>query len=292
MATTPTAEQANPFNEQLFRCFEQLNVVNGLLYFLDRRADEMKKEIRESLKQRREKRTTGADLPFRFTSSSVPVSDLSVDTTTYASGGFSSLNEAWVETLDDIVKRDAAVTVAQGYEIFESFLYGVLATYFLHFQAEADAAKAAKFKKKNAHQGAAPTDWIFWRRFAQFAFQENKEVFKALRHLAPSIAATETTNWRKQDLKLWYEVVSEVRHGATHTDGVITGARIKKRGWTKHHKMLLEIKFPSTLDANGNYSLRIPTQKAQSALEVFADYGFAVYKSLSMMKGYNWRVLR
>ncbi len=277
--------RTNPLQQPIRALFQRLNLINGLLFFLEARSTDVRNLVTQSLKNNRER------LPTVFTSCSLSVLDLSaVKYAPCASGGFMAKDQSYIDAIDEIVRRNSAATVSQAYEAFETYLKDQLANFYFAHPADADSKKLSDFGADKKAVGLDSTQLSYWRAYVTYACHgsiNNDKYFRLIRKLAPDFATAEKSNVREIELTEWYAAASEVRHAVTHADFTIKPARID--GWNSDRRRNLfawfsvEPKVPLV----GN-RLRIDRKCAERALSIFGDYAFQVFKHLSLAKRYKW----
>jgi hypothetical protein len=274
---------SNPIKQTLDSLFEHLNPVNGLLFHLYSQLKNFHQLFQRSFDESNfaiSHTGAGARLVIRDITV-MPKGDF------YPLKGFVTRGEEYLELTDTLLHRNAAWAVAQGYEIFETFLYDVVAYLLLQEPGKAEINKLQNFDKK---KGAGRTkDISYWKEYVRWAYRgkQNREIFKYLRKLAPSIEGVETNNALGFELNEWYSTVTEVRNAVTHTDLMIPIKNLQ--GWSPERKDLLEEHFPGSW-ASDSYILGINHKKAEKVLIHFAEYGYILFKELSRACGYEWRV--
>jgi hypothetical protein len=140
----------------------------------------------------------------------------------------STSTTGYLDTARALIAREAAWTVSQAYEAFETFLKDIVATYLQANKNQADSERIAKLDKKLPTLNN--TDIAYWKEYVNsYRGRNSSELFGCLRRLAPTLAMAEQNNNRQLDLILWYQRVSEVRHAATHSAMIIRKNRLK--GW-------------------------------------------------------------
>jgi len=276
--TTP-----NPIQLPLRVLFSRLNILNGLLTVLDVRLTEIRKVI-----EKRVQAKTG-EMPAILAGCSLPVLDLtSPETKWYPSGGFYAADEGYVVAIDDLLYMYSAVVVSQGYEAFETFLFEIAAAYLHTKPGKADTEVKRKFELKGKNGGAKTSDLAYWQQYVRcYRGDNNDKIFSLLRVLAPGICQCENSNPHGVDLVAWYDMVSEVRHAATHKDFLVKRASISD--WSKEKMEGFSGVFSIGPEIAGEgYKLRIKVKQAEKALSMYGSYAFVIFKFLSIQDGYSW----
>lgn len=277
----------NPLNTPIYDLFYHLNTLNGLLFTLDNQLSNFEKLYRESIFK------TSFDISIIFSGASLAIRDLTEWPKDgwaryYPSGKFSSKGEEFFELIKVLLARESAWTVSQAYEAFERFLKDISATFLCENQDLAEIKNVEKFESDKKSKNLIKTDAVFWRTYVDYHYRTNSDKLKFLRKLCPDISKGETQNNRVIDLTEWFDVVEELRHCATHSNFLIKINRMKN--WSKTKKEKLQKYFPGNIIEEG-YQLNITSKDATFCLELFSEYSFQIFKSLSLLKGYDWNIL-
>ncbi len=196
----------------------------------------------------------------------------------YPTDTFSSQDEKFLEVMNELLGRVALWTIAQAFEIFGTFLYDSAAA-LLH-------AKPSLTKKIPASVSAPNIN--YWKDFVRNEYRRNDELFKYLRKVAPNLAAVEQNNNRIIDLTDWYSVIAEVRHATTHAGFVIKNPKFQQMSVSQ--QAILNDYFVDG-SAESGYVLKADVDNVYENLRLLAEYGFAIFKSLSQEQGYIWDIL-
>jgi len=272
------------------KLFRRANLLYGLLYQLERRIDDAKKNLKPIIKKTSKHKT-----PRVFIGSTLPVTDLDGSTDDgwlkwYPSGGFQVRDRRYLSSLDAIVSRNAAWAVSQGYEGFETFLKDISASYLYRNKSKANSTKLTKFNDAPASSGLLLSKLEYWRAFVTYSCRggrNNKKYFALLRNLAPGLSQGEVTNNRNLDLPKWYGAASEVRHAVTHADFELKPERWD--GLTDDLKILSQLWFPCKMKS-GRRLLNLSIKHAERDLRTFCEYGFMIFKHLSKTRDYDWDI--
>ncbi|MGB3717442.1 MAG: hypothetical protein WA996_23710, partial [Candidatus Promineifilaceae bacterium] len=199
--------------------------------------------------------------------------------------------EEYFQMLDAIIQLESAWTVSLGYESFKSFINDIAAAYLVKHHMMVDRNKLKRLDKFNEKRDCAPQpgEISYWRAYADFL--KTDKVFSLLRRLDSDdrIGKVERRNHRGINLTEWFGVVSQVRQATVHNSAVIKKAKIEE--WSQHKKQdILYRIFPGTYGENG-YILQLTREHANNALKMFAEYAFVIYRSLSNIYGYEWKMV-
>lgn len=278
----------NPIQSPLDDLFAGLNRLNGLLHLLKSQLDNLRKLLNEIVDK------GNLDLSSMLAGTSLAIRDLTEYPKNgwavyYPSGKFVSQGEEYLQKIDVLVSRESAWTISQAYEAFETFLKDITAA-FLHINSQyADTEKLTKSNSKLKKLSLEPTDIEYWKNFIRLNYRKNIDLLKFLREIAPELKEAEKQNNYAIDLTEWYTVVTEVRHAATHSNMLIKSR--KMLSWSPGTHQLLTHFFPGKNTA-GCYTLELSRKDAETSLRLFAEYAFAVFKCLSKLENYDWKVLK
>jgi hypothetical protein len=263
-----------------------------MFFFFENRISSSRKDSEQFAKLRRLWKR-----PFTISGVSIPISDITGKTDKgwhlhYASGGFHVQDHEFLQTLDKIIRRNAAWTVSQTYERFEAFLYDISAHYLHVNQGDADKKEKEKFENNCKTGLPSPNSVNYWKQFVRFCYRgkNNNKIFCLIRNLAPQLPIAEKKNNRGADLPLRYEFFSEVRHAVIHADFIVKDDRIAR--WSKEKQYRLLRLFPANRENNKEgYRLAFTPKAAEEAIRYVAEYAFQTFKALSLSKGYEWNIL-
>jgi len=181
-------------------------------------------------------------------------------------------------TFADILEHINLFIVSQAYEAYETFLLDSVA--YLHYSqpATADKQKLEKWAHKGNNDPSTLEDWSHYVRHT-YRGKNNRELLSWIRQLALQVEKVETWNTLGMDLKEWFAAASEVRHAATHSNGLIKRENVDRLSCVG--QAVLRKQFPGIDTADG-YHLDLDTKSAREALQVFHNYAYAIHKSLSL----------
>ena len=277
----------NPLHVPIHRLFEKLNFLYFQINCFQKRIERLKKDIRKNVAKHET-----FQIENLFHGTSLVITDLTGPTDNgwllkYRTGKHYVKGEEFVEQLDWFLEREASLTVQQGYEVFESFLYDITASFL---QANPKEYEIGSFKNHLPKSG--PYDLKIWKSAVRGLFRRkpNSELIDYLREFGGNLKKAESQENNNRDLNLrdWFEITTQLRHGTTHSYG-----RIKKKGLDKLSKDqldLLQVIYPGQF-IDGEYEINLTFESAKSAITTYAEYGFAIFKSLSIEQGYEWKYL-
>ncbi len=278
----------NPIVQPLTKLFEQLNTLNGFLFHLNSHLCNHRRQIMDLINGGK------LDLSRLTAGSSLVIRDLSEFPEDgwaryYPAGAFSTQGEEYIQIIDDLISRESAWTISQAYEAFESFLKNTTATFLNtsdnHKKYEAVFQNNLNNFRKKRGKSLNPTVVAYWIEFINYSYKKNDEIFGLLRMIAPELSRLEKRNNRTTDLTVWYTVITEVRHGITHSNRVIKNERIKGKWLQNEHSLLL--KQINCVVNNHDYILNPTMKSATNILSLFGEYGFVIFKCLSKLENYD-----
>lgn len=199
--------------------------------------------------------------------------------------------DEYKEIIGNLLKRESAFTIAQGYEFFETFLKDIIA-YTFHTIPEAWENYIKKNIKKN--MGNDLNGWKDKIRknkiFGDIKREKNnKHLFECLRGISSKISDAESKNNKSLCLEDWYEVYSEVRHAVTHSGSEIEKSIIEK--WPPERKSILEKYFPCK-ETDNSFKLNIEVDGANRILTLLCEYAFLIFKNISIVYNLNWEIFK
>jgi len=259
---------ANPFQSPLDELFTRFNILNGLLSFLEDYLNNFRKSLMENIDK------GSIDQSHLFSGTSLVIQDLSEWhedrwARYYPTGKFVRQGEAYLQIVDVLMHRECAWTISQAYEAFQTFLKDITATYlWIH--------------------GGEDKDIEHWKESVREHCWKKVDFLALLREIAPELKEVEQQNNRTIELSEWHSVAAAVRHAATHSNMLIKSNEMHKWSQVKHD--LLAHFFPGTY-TDGGYRLDLCRKDADSNLNLFAEYAFTVFKSLSKLDSYRWNML-
>ena len=182
-----------------------------------------------------------------------------------------------------LIQRESMRSIAYCYEVLESYMFDITAK-FLYLNREKH--------KDLIQQKLKPTDESlegYSDSIRSLRGKNNKEILSLIRKISNHFSEAELKNNERVDLKDWFEVLSRVRHGIIHSN-----FRLKKepkRPLTASEKGILDRYFPN-IDNTDFFDLKIDKENANKILDLIIEYGILIFKSLSIVGGYNWKIFK
>lgn len=200
----------------------------------------------------------------------------------YPTDGVAGLGDGHLAALDELVTRVAAWTVSLAYESFESFLKDVLTEALSEFAGHKD-----KIWPKSVLDALSRSSMAEGREALERSFKSNAERLKQLRRISPRLEEAELKNNRSLNLQLWFIVATEVRHAVTHSNFLIKLRWTNK--WSPEQFAILNRCFPH-VDTSDGRDLQLAEKNAKDAVQLFGEYGYAIFKVLRIEAGREWTI--
>ena len=180
--------------------------------------------------------------------------------------------------IDELISREGMRNLATAYEILESFLFNLTAS-FLKLNPE--LLKSAKKIK-------APIKDSLYKKIRLYRERNNKELFKLIRSLSPTFKRFETQNNLGINLKDWYITLSHVRHSIVHS---LFNLHFDKVNFSKYQRQLFDSYF--SYELHGEVAkLNLSYEQANRLIVMIGEYGFLLFKSYSIEMNKDWRIFK
>jgi hypothetical protein len=194
-------------------------------------------------------------------------------------------SEDFADKNDQLIQVISSLLVAQAYDATETFLKRILILYFENnpqIGIETIGKLNCKWNKKE----------IDWEDTVKKLRQgeNNKELLNIFRILSPEFNEAEIANNRSLDLRIWFNMISIVRHSIVHSNTILKPELFNGLG--NNGQKILTFFFNVENENSGNKKLIISAKQASRAMEIFCEFGFLMFKSLSKTANLNWRILR
>jgi hypothetical protein len=130
-------------------------------------------------------------------------------------------------------------------------------------------------------KGLSEKDVAYWKEFVAYAYRNSKNILAKVRQtFARNLRGIEEDNQSMVDLPQWFELVTELRHTVTHSDGVTI--KFNKQ-WPPEMKNQF---FPGT-ETEFGFRFLLDISHARRNVELFAEYAYVIFKCLSLEQGYD-----
>lgn len=278
----------NPLLSALVKFHKRLNTSCGLLYLLESNIRNVEYKIKKYIE------TNHSTEPVMYSGSRVPFTDLTGPTDNGwlfhypTEEAFCVADQDYVDAINKAMCQFVGKTIAEMYEAFETFLKDITASYLKINSDVTNAEKQTKFDDSGKSVNLTKGSIKYWRAYVEYCNRDganNRGIFKMLRKLSPDLRIAETQNVLGVDLQNWYQAVSTVRHAVTHSN-----YEINDNAWDKlnDNQRILLRKYFSFKTKNAIRYLCITRGDCDKVAEMFAAYGFSIFKSLSIQQGYDW----
>src|SRR5699024_2568879 len=123
-----------------------------------------------------------------------------------------------------------------------------------------------------------------------FRRTNNSKLMSFVRKLGINLEKAESERYNNRALNYidWFAVTTQLRHGTTHKLDEIDKKGLDKL--SENQRKLLQEVYPGEFKEN-IYKLKLTPKSAKTALSRYVEYGFAIFKSLSLKHGYKWEFL-
>jgi hypothetical protein len=118
----------------------------------------------------------------------------------------------------------------------------------------------------------------------------NEELLNVLRLISTDFSISEINNNSGINLNNWYKIISVVRHSITHADSVLSIDVYNGLG--KDGQKLLKKFFSYEKSNDDGFTLSLSKSQINGLFKIMAEYGFLIYKCLSIEAGTTWRILK
>lgn len=189
--------------------------------------------------------------------------------------------EDYETELNRILIRECAFSIAQCYERLETFIKNSLA---LHLSFNSPSSTTFHKALTGLH-----TYSEFKKGVRNIRSKDNKDLFKVLRKSCPFYQGFEKQNNFGCNLYEWYKVYSLVRHAITHQSSIVSESQFNKL--TSFQLELLKFYFPGTVKGQVYY-IEIQISDARKTIKRVAEFGFTIFKSLSIHNHKPWNILK
>ncbi len=277
----------NPLFPTLQELFENLNLLRGLLLVLEKRFDNYRKQVIND----------NVDLSYLFSASSLVIRKLTEFPKDgwakhYPTGRFIASGQKYLEALNQLIERESAWTVSQGYERFESFLLDIVTIFLVNnnkfAKEEEKKSKLKELKTKYKSKKPQINNYDLWRSVLKVYYKDKKIVLENILEWAPDFKDAIENNNRNIDLLKWYSVVKDVRDAATHSNLIIKNGILQKILQSQEKKAILEEYFPGKHSSIG-YELTL-SKKTDYNLKIFAEFALEIFNNLSIKANYDYNI--
>ena len=274
----------NPLWPSIKNLSKHLNLLNGLIAHLDFLLDDFREKVAKTLTEK------NLDTSILYSGSRLAITDLNKFNGGHFFFGpkevmFKAEGEEYFQMVDALIQREAAWTVAHGYESFNTFIDEIAASYLVTHNNTVDEKMLKRLDKYNGRVSKIqPAEFSYWKDYSTFI--GCKDALALLRRIdsKQEITRIENHNNRKIKLAEWLNAAYLVRNATVHEYAIIPTGEIEK--WPKKTIDMLHSYFPGVYKENG-YILQLEVEHARDAIQLFAEYAYIIFRSLSLFQGYR-----
>ena len=192
------------------------------------------------------------------------------------------LSEYETET-NALINRERAFSAAHCYERLESFMKDILLQYYLD-----STLSAANLKLYSKLSSTDPVE--IRREISRRTGKNNVDLLRTFRKIAPSFEKFEKRNIREVDFTLWYKVFAVFRHSVTHRSGKLSIDSEDYKSLDSKSREILKEYFPN-INVENELIFELAQSDGERIFRMTCEYGFQIFKAVSLQNGYEWRVL-
>ena len=275
----------NPYNQNLITFFNKLNFLFGSFNLLGNQLKHLENLFKDSL----EKNNYTPEIIRAFCCllmQDVTEKPKSLCHNKYNVGKFEIKGDEYFEHLNLVKTREASWCISQSFEAFERFLRKMI--YMTHELKPACITdkKRNKFEDKCPRKSKDKKNYLV--NYVDHTYNSNKKLLTFLKKYSDYYKQFSNQNYSNLKFEDWFKLVSEARHAIIHNEMVI---RYNKFNWKILNPRFMKKYFPGILSENG-YLLQFENKNARLNLEIFLEFGFLIYKSLSAEFDYDIISLR
>jgi hypothetical protein len=182
-----------------------------------------------------------------------------------------------VESIEKLISQNGMTFLANCYELLESFLFNIIGEFLNVYPSY---QKLLKEKKENLTDKKE-----FLRKY--YRSKNNTELFKLLRAISTEYDKSEKNNNTGMNLKDWYYVISNVRNSIVHSLHII---KTKDLNFNKHQMSIFKTFFTHEKFKDSE-KLIMSDKESNKQINLIAEFGFMIFKSLSITEDNDWRIL-
>lgn len=178
--------------------------------------------------------------------------------------------------LEDLIAKEGMICIANCYEILESLMYDLYTEY------------KRSYESHESHE-SIKEDFKTIRSLVKKDFGNNIDLFKQLKRVCEEIQAHSlpSQNWKKLDLLNWLKVLNQVRHCIVHSQFVLKKSTLSK--FNPEMRKILDKYFPY-IETNEGLALKLNHTKSEYQIQCILDFGYFLFKSLSIDSDLEWKI--
>lgn len=270
----------NPLYPALKELFKNLQVLGGLLFVLDK---DIKQIIDNKNKIDYKYLLAGYCLVIRKLSESSEIGYKY-----YPTGNFVVKGQKYLDALNQLIERESAWAIAQGYERYKSFLYDIVSIFlasndeFVKAEEKENYIQSCKEKLKLNKSQLNNKEW---RLILESYYHGKLDILEKIKKWIPNFRNVILDNNRNINLFLWYCVLAKVRDAVTHSNLIIKNEILNNILQSHERKTILEEYFPGK-KSNIGYELHINREKANLNLGIIGEFALEIFNNLSINANY------
>ena len=181
----------------------------------------------------------------------------------------STFKENYALEVEKVLSREFGLAFSQCYEAFETLLKDFI---YLKIQTDENFREKLKSDKDYSREKLKGGEDIF------------KLVKKACGKRFVKYSKENNNNFKLSEL---FKVISELRHSITHSKGKLKTSKIPN---DKYYESLFEHLLPLNKLENESIQLNFDYKIFDKLIIYLSEFGFQIYKMLSLEDNYEWRI--
>lgn len=270
---------ANPFLDELDTFFNKIVDLQFSLFQISTVLKRDLKKHQEAIKNDNEEKFKAG--------SRLGISDLTGETDNGWAINFPTNHSKLIENseyeneIKNFISREAGYSIAQACEAFVRYLKNVVALQLFHKKET-----ALELSQKFSNCETAEEHKVQLRNIRKL--RSTKLLFQILEESSDEFAEMNKNNNLNIKLTSFYETLAFVRHKVTHSSSRFKKSEI--RDWDNEKKSIFDHYF-STIPIENELLLKMERLQAQRILKRTAEFGYIIFKSLSLHNCYEWDVI-
>ncbi len=176
------------------------------------------------------------------------------------------------EELRRIISAECCYTFAQTYESLERFIKDCIVT-----RTKTDVRYKEYLEKK------------YKKVFCRDILRGSSDIFDCIKKAGnPYFNKISNSNNSTIKFKEYWDIISQVRHGIIHSSSKIEIVKIHK---TPYHFKLFDRLFSYKNINDEVLEIQLDYKKTKNLQKIISEFGFQIFKSISMAEGLDWDIL-
>lgn len=199
--------------------------------------------------------------------------------------GYKVSNIDYLEKNEQLIQVFSSTLFVQSYEALETYFKDILTLYFKkNIQLAYETIGKINCVKEK--------DSINWEKTVRKIKQgtNNSELLNIFRTISPEFITSELKNNKGIDLSSWYKVISIARHSITHSNSIIKNDLYNQMNKVEHD--ILSNFFEVQKDDEGRRMIVLSAKQGSELLELICEYGFLIFKCMSIENDLDWKILK